>query len=155
MKTVEELGHDGVWTYVNSGNVAFEATGRPADLEQKLERAFEAALGFEATTFVRKRTELEKALAARPFALEDGDTYFITFLKDRLAAAQKSEMEALSNDFDTLTVIGRDVHWRMRGKSTDSLLKARQWDAIVGRHRSTSRNTTMLRKLLAKLNERR
>ena len=56
-----------------------------------------------------------------------------------------------ANDFDTLVVAGRDVHWRMRGKSTDTKLKTKDWDAIVGRHRSTSRNMTALRKLVDKL----
>ena len=50
---------------------------------------------------------------------------------------------------------GRDVHWRMHGKSTDSPLTARQWDGIVGDRRSTSRNTTMLRKLVDKIDARR
>ena len=51
---------------------------------------------------------------------------------------------------DVLVVQGRDVHWLMHGKSTDSSLKSKDW-AIVGKHNSTSRNVTMLRKLHSKL----
>ena len=39
----------------------------------------------------------------------------------------------------------------MHGKSTDTKLKTKQWDDIVGRHQSTSRNLTALRKLVDKL----
>jgi hypothetical protein len=41
----------------------------------------------------------------------------------------------------------------MHGKSTDTHLKTKQWDDIVGHHRSTSRNTNMLRKLVDKLDQ--
>jgi uncharacterized protein (DUF1697 family) len=148
---VESLGYAGAWTYINSGNVVFDGAGSRAELEPRLERAFEKSLGFEATTFVRTAAELRRAVDAVPFAVASGDTHFVTFLKDSLTASKRKALEALSNDFDTLVVNGRDVHWRMHGKSTDTHLKTRQWDDIVGRHRSTSRNITMLRKLVDKL----
>jgi hypothetical protein len=43
------------------------------------------------------------------------------------------------------------VHWRMRGKSTDTKLKTKDWEHVVGRHTTTSRNMNALRKLVAKL----
>jgi hypothetical protein len=86
-----------------------------------------------------------------PFEVAEGDTHFLTLLKARPTAAERRALEALSNDFDTLVVDGLDVHWRMRGKSTDTLVKTKDWEQVIGRHRSTSRNVTMLRKLVAKL----
>ena len=44
-----------------------------------------------------------------------------------------------------------DVHWLMHGKSTDTEVPTKAWEGVIGRHRSTSRNTTMLRKLVAKI----
>jgi hypothetical protein len=70
----------------------------------------------------------------------------------RPTAAERRALEVLSNDFDTLVVDGLDIHWRMHGKSTDTLAKTKDWEQVIGRHRSTSRNATMLRKLVAKLN---
>jgi uncharacterized protein (DUF1697 family) len=148
---VDGLGYTDVWTHISSGNVVFDAPGTRTDLERELEVAFEEALGFEATTFVRTAPELRGAVAEPPFTVSPSDTYFITFLKDSLVGAKRKALEALSNDFDTLVVKGRDVHWRMHGKSTDTHLTTRQWDDIVGHHRSTSRNTNMLRKLIVKL----
>ena len=124
----------------------------PVDtLENELGSAFEKALGFECTTFVRTAAELRKVVAASPFKVASGDTHLVTLLKDVPAAPQRKALEALSNDFDTLVVDGRDVHWRMHGRSTDTRLKTKQWDDIVGRHRSTSRNIKMLGKLVEKL----
>jgi hypothetical protein len=39
----------------------------------------------------------------------------------------------------------------MHGKSTDTKLKTKDWEGIIGRLQSTSRNMTMLRKLVAKV----
>jgi uncharacterized protein (DUF1697 family) len=145
------LGHRDVWTYINSGNVVFDATGRRAAIEQQLEGAFEAAFGFEITTFVRTPAQLRTALALEPFEVVDGDTYFVTFLKEALSPTASAELEALSNDFDTVVVDGTDVHWRMHGKSTDTRIGPRDWAAVAGKLSSTSRNTTMLRKLVDKI----
>lgn len=151
VELVGSLGYSDVWTHVNSGNVVFEASGTRSALEQRLETALEDDLGFEVTTFVRTAAELRRALSLEPFTLGPGDTYFVTFLKDTLSKPKATMLEGLSNDFDTLVVKGRDVHWWMRGKSTDTTLTAKAWENIVGHHRSTSRNTTMLGKLMAKM----
>jgi uncharacterized protein (DUF1697 family) len=147
---LEGLGATDVWTFVNSGNAVFDASGSRAALEQAIEDALREELGFDVETFVRTAAELRRDVAEQPFPIAAGDTHFITFLKDRPDAATSRALEQLSNDFDTLVVHGRDVHWRMRGKSTDSKLKKKDWE-IVGKNASTSRNMTMLRRLLAKI----
>jgi uncharacterized protein (DUF1697 family) len=147
----EQLGYADVWTYINSGNVVFDATGRRADLERTIGQAIEADVGFEVTTFVRTAAELRQVLSVQPFEVADGDTYFVTFLLQPPTAAQARQLEALSNDFDTLQVHGREVHWLMHGKSSDSNLVKSKWEKVLGPNSSTSRNTTMLRKLAEKL----
>ncbi|HEU4329772.1 MAG TPA: DUF1697 domain-containing protein [Lapillicoccus sp.] len=150
-KTVEDLGYDDVWTYINSGNVVFDTTGSRANVEKALEKALEAEFGFECTTFVRTAAELEKSLAATPFEVAASDTHFITFLKKAPSASAAKGLEALSNDYDTLVVKGADVHWRMHGLSSDSTLQRRQWEKVLGPLSSTSRNVKALTKLSAKI----
>lgn len=77
----------------------------------------------------------------------------MTFLKRAPAASDAKRLEELSNDFDTLIVQGADVHWRMRGKSSDSRLAKRDWEKILGPLSSTSRNVTMLTKLNTKMDD--
>lgn len=151
VERVGDLGYRDAWTFVNSGNVVFEAIPSAAALERTLEGAFEDDFGFEVTTFVRTVAELRRTVALQPFEVAPGDTYFITFLRDRPSEAEATALEALSNDFDTLVVGGRDVHWRMRGRSIETTLKTKAWDDVVGRHRSTSRNMNMLRRLMGKI----
>ncbi|MGG5259479.1 DUF1697 domain-containing protein [Phycicoccus avicenniae] len=150
----EGLGYADVWTFVNSGNVVFDATGARASLERAMERAFEDDLGFECTTFVRTAAQLRNVLAAEPFPVEAGDTHIVTFLKEAPAAADAKRLEALSNPFDALVVDGADVHWRMRGKSTDSRLTGRDWEKVLGPLSTSSRNVTMLTRLVAKIDAR-
>jgi uncharacterized protein (DUF1697 family) len=152
VEVVEGLGYDRVWTHINSGNVVFDATGTRDKIERKLENSFERVFGFEVTTFVRTAAEMRRAVVVEPFPVAASDTYFLTFLKSAPTAAQRRALEALTNDFDTLVVTGRDVHWRMHGKSTDTKLRTKDWEGIIGRHQSTSRNMTMLRKLVARTN---
>ena len=155
VELVGGLGLDDVWAYIGSGNIVFSGPGRRVDLERSIGDTLEAAYGFEVTTFVRTAAELATALRQEPFEVSDGDTYFITFLGTVPTVAQATALEALSNDFDTLVVRGRDVHWHMSGRSTDSRLAKRDWERILGGNTSTSRNTTMLRKLAAKIADRR
>lgn len=64
-----ELGYGEVRTYIQTGNVFFEAdeTDRAA-LERAIERHLLDALGFAVTTFVRTVEEVDAALASDPFA---------------------------------------------------------------------------------------
>lgn len=151
VEVCRDLGHGSPWTFVNSGNVVFEAPGGRTSLENALENALEKEFGFECTTFVRTAAQLRTALTLAPFTVASGDTYFVTFLKAKPSGADAHALEALSNDFETLVVDGSQVHWRMHGKSTDSRLVKRDWERILGVNTSTSRNMTMLTKLLAKI----
>lgn len=149
VEVLEGLGYDNVWTYVNSGNAVFDASGGRAALESAISEALEEEFGFEVTTIVRSVTELRRIVDEEPFTVTDGDTHFVTLLTSDPDASTVDALESLSNDFDTLVVRGRDVHWRMRGKSTDSTLTSKDW-RVAGRC-STSRNLTMLRRLVLKI----
>lgn len=147
----DQLGHRDAWTYINSGNVVFSAGGSRAALEEAIGAAIERDVGFEVTTFVRSAGELRDVVSRHPFEPAPGDTYFVTFLADLPTPSQRKDLAALSTDVDTLVVDGRDVHWLMHGTSTDSKLVKRQWEQILGKNSSTSRNMTMLSKLIDKI----
>jgi uncharacterized protein (DUF1697 family) len=147
---LDGMGYTDVWTFVNSGNAVFDGTGSRAALERAIEVELTGAFGFPIETFVRSVAELRRAVETQPFPIVRGDTHFVTFLKRAPDAATKRALEGLSGSYDTLVVTGADVHWRMRGKSSDSPLTKRDW-AIVGENASTSRNMNMLRRLVAKI----
>jgi uncharacterized protein (DUF1697 family) len=155
VEIVAASGASDVWTYINSGNVVFDLPGPRGAVEKDLEAIFETEFGFEVTTFIRTPAELRRALNLEPFTVSSGDTYLVTFLKSSPSVRQRAGLEALSNDFDTLVVDKAEVHWLMRGRSIDTKVTTKKWENILGPRSSTSRNMTMLRKLLEKIEARR
>jgi uncharacterized protein (DUF1697 family) len=80
LRTVcEGIGLTNVATVISSGNVVFDAADEPAYLESKLEAAWKSELGFESTTLLRSRGDLEDLVSMRPFGdLEHGpDSYLL------------------------------------------------------------------------------
>jgi uncharacterized protein (DUF1697 family) len=84
----EDLGLEKVATVISSGNVVFETDlADRAGLEGKLEAAWPEKLGFESTTILRTRAELERLVDLAPFGeLDHGPTSYllVTFSKHRL-----------------------------------------------------------------------
>jgi uncharacterized protein (DUF1697 family)/predicted GIY-YIG superfamily endonuclease len=147
----EAAGLAGVWTFIASGNVAFEGAEDPPALETRLEAHLAQQLGYPVPTFVRPAEAVVDVVGREPFgALGAGDTHLIGFLRAKPSAAARRTAEALSNGTDTLIVQGAELHWRIRGKVLDSSLGA----AVVGKALGqplTTRNMNSLRKLAAKL----
>lgn len=77
----EGLGLRNVSTVISSGNVVFETdSGDPAELEDILERAWPDQLGFNSTTILRSRHQLEALVDSDPFQGREHtkETYLLT-----------------------------------------------------------------------------
>jgi uncharacterized protein (DUF1697 family) len=151
-KVLEEHGFDEVGSYANSGNLLFSAGGRASDHEAAIRSALEDMFGFELTTFVRTARQVRALTTDKPFGLiAAGHTHFALLPLTRLTPREKKAVEALSNDHDEVVVRGRDVHWLIRAKSTETTLGPRQWNQALPDNPTTARNTTMLERLVEKL----
>ena len=151
-KVLEELGFDQVGSYANSGNLLFSAGGSAADHEVAIRSALEDVFGFELTTFVRTARQVKALATDKPFGvIAAGHTHFALLPLTRLTATEKKAVEALTNDHDEVVMRGRDVHWLIRSKSTETTLGSRQWSQALPDNPTTARNTTMLERLAAKL----
>ncbi|WP_159795113.1 DUF1697 domain-containing protein [Puerhibacterium puerhi] len=90
-RVAEGVGLRDVRTVISSGNLVFDADAEAADIEERLEAAWPEQLGFASTSIVRSRAEVERLVAADPFAgLEHGPASYllVTFLKDPSRAAE-------------------------------------------------------------------
>jgi len=151
-RVLEELGFDQVGSFVNSGNLLFSADGRASDHEAAIRSALEDMYGFEVTTFVRTARQVRALATEKPFGvIAAGHTHFALLPLTRLTATEKEAVEGLSNDHDEVVVRGRDVHWLIRSKSTETTLGSRQWSQALPDNPTTARNTTMLERLAEKL----
>ncbi|MCI0678993.1 MAG: DUF1697 domain-containing protein [Actinobacteria bacterium] len=85
----EDLGLRQVTTVISSGNVVFETdTDDLAGLESEMEGAWRETLGFEATTIIRTKDDLEGLVKGRPFGerVHGPETYLlVTFAKRPLS----------------------------------------------------------------------
>ncbi|HEU0100213.1 MAG TPA: DUF1697 domain-containing protein [Allosphingosinicella sp.] len=62
------LGWKDVRTYIQSGNLVFEAGGSPEAVEARLEQAIKERFGFHSDVMVRSAASWAELLAANPFA---------------------------------------------------------------------------------------
>ena len=147
-EVLTELGFDEVTSFANSGNLIFTSTGKAADHESAIRGSLEDAFGFELTTFVRTARQVTTLANAKPFGdIAAGHTHFGLLPLTPLTAAEKKAVEGLTNDHDEVVVRGRDVHWLIRSKSTETTLGPKQWKDALPDNPTTARNMTMLTRL--------
>jgi uncharacterized protein (DUF1697 family) len=117
-EVVTSLGHTGVTTYIQSGNVLFttDDTANAAKLASDLEAAITGTFGIESSVVVLARDDLAGILATNPYSDEPNPKLVhVVFLNaelppgllDRLKAAESAA--AAKGSRDTVTVIGPAV----------------------------------------------
>lgn len=147
------LGYSGVSTFLNSGNAIFDAKGGAAKIERAIEARLAEVFGFDVPTLLRSSAEVAELAARAPFGrTREGQTHMVALLRRPPAPKVKAAIEALSTDRDRIVVHGRDVHWLIDGKLSETGLRSKDWSAFGGEV-GTTRNTTMLVKLAGKLAE--
>jgi uncharacterized protein (DUF1697 family) len=114
-KVVTSLGHTGVTTYIQSGNVLFTAAGRGnAELAGELESAIVETFGIASSVVVLTRDELAQVLRDNPYQDEPNPRMVhVVFLNaeppadllERIAAAESAA--AAKGSRDTIRAIGR------------------------------------------------
>lgn len=149
----EGVGLEKVSTVISSGNVVFSTdTDDFPSLEQRLEGAWREELGFESTTIIRTRADLERLIALEPFGdLEHGrETYLlVTFAKH--PGLQRVEMPAPDeHGFEIAAVTDRElftVSDTESQKTPDVMLWA---ERLVGKE-ITSRTWLTVERILKKM----
>ena len=149
---LEKLGYGDVGSYVNSGNLIFNADGKPDAHERRIREALEDEFGFELTTFVRAASQIRTLVDAEPFGrIAPSHTHFVLFPLNEMTAKEKRAVRAMSNSHDELIIRGRDVHWLIRSRSPETTLGPKQWSDALPGNPTTARNIKMLTRLVERL----
>lgn len=150
-----EMGCAGAETFIASGNVIFDSPSRtPAALETRIEAHLAAALGYAVPTLLRTPAQLDAVLGALPFTpdeLASAHAVHVVFLRDPIAPHEEAGLLALDTPVDRLRPRGRELYWWCGGKLSESQIPPAAFGRALGRRVTTMRNTTMLKKLVAKL----
>jgi uncharacterized protein (DUF1697 family) len=157
-KAVTSLGHAGVTTYIQSGNVVF-STGETdtTALAEGLERAIEAAFGLQVRVVVFSREELAQVMRDNPYADEPNPrAVHAVFLSatpgpevaQGVADARRRAEQKQPGTRDTAQVIGRAIFLHTpdgfgrselasqitsgsRGRAADLAGTARNWATVT------------------------
>ncbi len=147
---IEEMGFDAVETYIQSGNVVFDARERSA---QKIARAIRERIlersSFDVPVMVRSRRELAAAARANPFraaADRDPRSVNIAFLSAKPKEAGLAQLRALDAGKDRFESVGRELYLHFAYGSARSKLLNTVIERKLGVD-STARNWRTVLKL--------
>lgn len=151
----EALGFDAVRTFIASGNVVFDA-GRaaPTTLEPKIEAHLAATLGFPAPTLLRTPAELRAVIADVPFSdaeLAAAHAVHVIFQREAPDRETVAALSSLETPRDRFAAGRREIYWWCGGPMSETLVPPKDFQRVLGRRVTTTRNMTMLRRLAATL----
>ncbi len=110
----DALGFENVRTYVQSGNVLFEAkVGAPAKLQAKIAARLARDFGFAVPVTVVTAEEVGRIVVENPFLKEEGidvAKLHVTFLSERPSSSGLKKMVALPAGPDRFACRGRSVY---------------------------------------------
>jgi uncharacterized protein (DUF1697 family) len=108
------MGFRDVRTYVQSGNIVFEAAADTRDaLTRKIEEGIRRDFGFSVIVILRTAKELQRIVKTNPFLNEEGieqAKLHVTFLARPPIKAALKNLEALPASPDRFRLMGREIY---------------------------------------------
>lgn len=146
-KLFQSFGFANIQTYIQSGNVIFEAK-ESAGMEATIEEQLEMALGYKVEVFLRTMEQVTKIARQPAFEPQGDQTLHIVFL--RKMADKKTEQNLLSHrsEADDFIVKGREVY-NLRRDRDKSVFSNKFIEKILNVS-ATTRNLTTIRKIVEK-----
>ncbi|MCY7299088.1 MAG: DUF1697 domain-containing protein [Ilumatobacteraceae bacterium] len=138
---VASLGYTEVATFIASGNVLFTGPTR-GDHETRIAAHLGEALGWPAPAYVRTAAKLIAATDLRPCGpTREGYTHMVAFCRTSPGHAISEQSTAA----DRFELHGRELHWLIDGRLTDSKVTLPKLAKLIGPN--TTRNITSLERL--------
>jgi uncharacterized protein (DUF1697 family) len=108
------LGFKNVKSYVQSGNVIFEAPGvSAAGLAKKIEQKILRDFGHEVPVFLRTPKDMEETVKRNPFLKDpaiDHARLYVTFLAETAPKTAADLLQPLAVGPEQIRVIGREIY---------------------------------------------
>jgi len=109
-----DMGFKNVASYIQSGNVYFEAPkSKNETLAKKIEKHLQKELGFEVETMVRTVEELAAIAENDPYKdiADDGNAVvYIGFLSEEPEQEKQELLLSFNNDADECTITGTEIY---------------------------------------------
>ncbi len=139
----ESLGFENVKTYINSGNVIFDAEDDSKDMVKKIENKISKVIGYEVAVFLKTIKEIQDIVKTNHFKkIKKDETAYVTFLPLELKApkvpiaSNNGDVEVLSLKNNVAFSISRKINGRygfpngLIEKKLKCLATTRNWNTI-------------------------
>lgn len=105
------MGFEQVMTYIQSGNVIFDASeNKPKVLSKSIEREIDETFGYDVPVIIRSSSELAEVLNRFPFEEHEGWKGYISFLAEEPKTGNRKKLEALSSDIEKFKVGNSELY---------------------------------------------
>lgn len=157
VKMFESMKLANVKTYIQSGNISFETTGKNREtLRNKIEKILQAELGYEVKVILRTVEELNQVVKQNPFKdkkLDDDTRLYISFLYLTPDDKIKKIVASLDNSNETYSLLNNEVFCLIRkDEKTGTSFAFNQLEKKLGIP-VTTRNLTTIIKINNLLNQ--
>ena len=111
-EALASLGFSNLATYIQSGNVVFQAAPENnLTLAKKIHDRIEEAFGFDVPVLVRSLEEWQQVVDNFPFeGIEEMNRLLITFLEEKPASIPKEEIDALKASKDEVMYGEKEIY---------------------------------------------
>ena len=146
---VAALGFENVRTYVNSGNVVFEARKTPdKKLASSIHDAVKKHLGMDISVMVRSIDEIKEIVKNNPYdgQFENDKELHIFFLNEPLSPEHRELLLANNSDTELITLDERTIYYLPRAGILEGVLGKGYIDKKL-KLRATARNWRTVNKV--------
>jgi uncharacterized protein (DUF1697 family) len=147
----EKMGYKNVRTYIQSGNVVFEAPKTKNEtLAKKIEKDLAKPLGYEVSVVVRTTDDIKTIIKGYPFSkVKNHDSFKINvaFLSAEPDKENSKELHSASDKLEMFKVAGNNVYTICNKDFSDSLIGKNIIEKKL-KVRATVRNWNTVNKIL-------
>ncbi|WP_155204350.1 DUF1697 domain-containing protein [Xanthovirga aplysinae] len=157
-KLFEDLGFSGVTTYIQTGNIVLNTSGKVSidELANNIEQSLFSAYGFEVPVIVRTVEEINELIVNNPF-LKNGkvevERLHLTFLKDNPTIEKLEKVINIDSTPDKFEIVNKNIFIYCSKLYSDSKLGNTFFENTL-KVKGTTRNWKTVLKLseLSKIN---
>jgi uncharacterized protein (DUF1697 family) len=121
----ERLGYENIKTYINSGNVIFDAASPGSkEIASRIHDAILKDFGLDISVMVRSAEEMRHVAANNPFdgQFDNHKDMHVFFLAGELPDDKRAQLMEKHSDAEQIAVDGRTIYYLLRISIIDSSL---------------------------------
>ncbi|WP_330372803.1 DUF1697 domain-containing protein [Lacrimispora celerecrescens] len=151
---LEEAGLTRVETYIQSGNVIFEAEDGEEKLKEKIENKIREKFGLSVSVILRTSGQLEQIIRNCPYTERErmeaealnseGESFYVCLFHQAPLETEAERLKPFAGEFDDYRIQGRDIYLLLRHSIRNSKLAAKL--SLIGGP-ATVRNWKTMEKL--------